>query len=182
MQNTIVVVPGIGNSGSQHWQTIWEQRHDNFVRIQVPDWDAPQCNDWCEAINNAIRLHGASTIVVAHSLGCLAFAHWAAQSGIEIHGALLVAVPDPTGALFPGSASGFATMPATRFAFPSIVVASENDPYAQINFARQCAQEWGSRFVSAGASGHLNGASGLGDWPQGQDLLNELKQSKNTQT
>ena len=40
--------------------------------------------------------------------------------------------------------------------------------------ARRVAQRWGSRFVDAGAVGHINARSGLGAWDQGLDLLREL--------
>jgi predicted alpha/beta hydrolase family esterase len=36
------------------------------------------------------------------------------------------------------------------------------------------ASAWGSDFIDCGAAGHLNADSGLGNWPQGQALLNEL--------
>ena len=40
--------------------------------------------------------------------------------------------------------------------------------------AQQMAQDWGARCVDAGAAGHLNADSGLGDWPQGQVWLQSL--------
>ncbi|HZV65198.1 MAG TPA: alpha/beta hydrolase [Telluria sp.] len=89
--------------------------------------------------------------------------------------ALLVAVPDPAGPAFPPTAHGFAPLPARRFAFPSLIVASSDDPYASADHTRDCARAWGSHVHQAGPRGHLNGASGLGEWPAGWALLESLR-------
>ena len=36
------------------------------------------------------------------------------------------------------------------------------------------AADWGARFIDAGPGGHLNGESGLGDWPEGRKLLTDF--------
>ncbi|MGF1428078.1 RBBP9/YdeN family alpha/beta hydrolase [Kitasatospora sp. LaBMicrA B282] len=68
----------------------------------------------------------------------------------------------------------FGPIPLTPLPFPSIVVASSDDPYAGIERSRAFAAGWGSRLVEVGALGHVNSESGLGDWPQGRELLAEL--------
>jgi len=138
----------------------------------VPDWERVACGDWVAAIDGQVA--GTGTLIVAHSLGCLAVAHWAARQRVTIAGALLVAVPDPHGPAFPSAATGFAPLPATRLPFPSIIVASSNDPYGSAAHARACAEAWGSELVELGAHGHLNAASNLGDWPEGMRLLERL--------
>src|SRR3546814_9906144 len=50
-----------------------------------------------------------------------------------------------------------------RSPFPSILVASRNDPYISFGRARLLAQFWGSRFADAGEAGHINADSALGD-------------------
>jgi predicted alpha/beta hydrolase family esterase len=108
---------------------------------------------------------------VAHSLGCLLVAHWGSRFAGKIMGALLVAVPDPRGANFPTRARGFAPLPTAPLPFASIVVASTDDPYADMQFAQAHADSWGSQIINIGAKGHINAASGLDDWPQGRALL-----------
>ena len=85
-----------------------------------------------------------------------------------------MAPPNPEGESFPKEAVGFSPVPMKRLGFPSIVVASSNDPYATIEFAKSCAAAWGSRFVKPGALGHINAESGLGEWPEGLSLLQSL--------
>ena len=132
----ILVIPGIGNSGPEHWQSRWQAAAPNYQRVMQRDWDHPDCAEWATALEQAAARAGAGVRLVAHSLGCLLVAHWLQTTRLTIAGALLVAVPDPEGASFPKEATGFAPVPAKRFACASIVVASQDDPYASIDFAR----------------------------------------------
>jgi predicted alpha/beta hydrolase family esterase len=54
-------------------------------------------------------------------------------------------------------------------------VASSNDPYGTLDHARRRAAQWGAGFIELGALGHINGSSGLGDWPDGLNLLAAFK-------
>jgi hypothetical protein len=56
------------------------------------------------------------------------------------------------------------------------MVASTNDPWMTVEKAETWAERWGSDFVNAGALGHINAESGLGDWRFGQRLLQVLAQ------
>ncbi|MFX8219053.1 alpha/beta hydrolase, partial [Acinetobacter baumannii] len=83
-----------------------------------------------------------------------------------------VAAPDPSASAFPSaSCIGFSPVPSATLPFRSIVVASNNDPYAAISYATSCASAWGSEFLDVGARGHLNAASQLDDWAEGYQLL-----------
>jgi predicted alpha/beta hydrolase family esterase len=172
--NTILLIPGIGNSGPEHWQSLWQAACPDYHRVDQRDWDHPVCADWAAALEAAVQRHGATSVLVAHSLGCLLVAHWLRETRRRIAAAMLVAVPDPAGPAFPRDAIGFSPVPSTRFNCPSIVVASEDDPYASIDHARRCADAWGSRFVDIGKAGHINAASGLGGWRAGHELLRQL--------
>ena len=177
MITTVLMIPGLGNSGPDHWQTLWEAVDPSIVRIRVADWDRPVCTAWVNAIDGTLRDRGGSAVVVAHSLGCLVFAHWAAQRRPTIRGAMLVAVPDPDGPDFPREAEGFSPLPLARLPCRSIIVSSQDDPYGGPQFAKTCANVWGSTIVDIGRAGHINGASGLGRWSRGLELLNALRSS-----
>lgn len=170
----LLICPGIGNSGPEHWQSRWERANPDFVRIAQRDWDKPVCAEWTAVLESTVQRLGPSVVVVAHSLACLAVAHWAARPHAPIRAALLVAVPDPAGAAFPVEASGFSPLPMQPFSFPSIVVSSSDDPYGSSEHAAACAAAWGSRLVEIGAAGHINASSNLGDWPAGLALLQQL--------
>jgi uncharacterized protein len=171
---SILILPGIGGSGPGHWQSAWEGLYPNARRVPAPDWDHPDRVGWVAALERAVADTGPGMVLVAHSLGCLQVVHWASSTRLGVKGALLVAPPDPEGPAFPAAAVGFGSLPAPRLPFASIVVASANDPYASIDFARRCAGDWGGRLVEAGALGHINADSGLGDWSMGRRWLLEL--------
>jgi len=170
----ILIVPGIGNSGPEHWQSLWQSEDQSALRVQQRDWDHPVCTQWCAALDDSIARAGHDVIIAAHSLGCLTVAHWAMTTSKAISGALLVAPPDPDGPSFPVEVSGFAPVPSLKLKFPTILVASADDPYGSLEFAKHCADSWGSRFVNVGPAGHINASSGLGRWEQGRRLLQDL--------
>ncbi|MBP8018834.1 MAG: alpha/beta hydrolase [Hylemonella sp.] len=176
MNSPVLVVPGHGNSGPAHWQSIWQLQHPQWRRLTVQDWDHAICHDWVASIEQSIANTGPNTLIVAHSLGCLAAVHWAARTSRQIKGALLVAVPDPDSTVFPASDSiGFTPVPLGRLPFPSTLVASTDDPFGSATYARSCADAWGSQYVEIGPRGHVNASSGLADWPHGLELLKHLE-------
>lgn len=174
----VLTVPGLGGSGPDHWQTIWERTRGDCDRVELGMWDNPRRNAWVTKLDGAIKSAPAPVILVAHSLGCLAVAWWAALEGQPygwpVAGALLVAPPDCAAADTPKTIGGFAPTPKVSLPFPSIVVASRNDGYATIERSHSMAKFWGSHFVDVGELGHINAESGLGHWLFGQRLLDRL--------
>lgn len=170
----VLLLPGLGDSGPAHWQSLWQDTH-GFARVIQRDWEHPVCRDWVESFDEFLAGAAADTVVAAHSLGCHVVAAWAAATGRRLRGALLVAPPDPTTPAFPPSIVGFSPLPRQQLAFPSIVVASSDDPWASVSFAAEFATDLGARFVDVGAGGHLNSDSGLGVWNEGFALLQSLR-------
>lgn len=168
-----IIIPGIGGSGETHWQTLWERADPAMRRIRPASWDAPELEDWIEALDAAIAACAQPPILIAHSLGCLLVAHWAAHPDRPaIAGAFLVAAPDSDGPAFPkAEAASFRDPPDTPLPFPALMLASEDDPYSSPDHTRLRAGQWGAGLISIGVAGHINGASGLGDWPAGKALL-----------
>ncbi len=171
----ILIIPGLDNSGPDHWQTHWERILPTAERVEQIDWALPTLGDWVAALVEAVRRRPGA-VLVGHSLGCALIAHLAQLRGARgIAGALLVAPANvnregPAGRLL----SGFSPMPIETLPFPSLVVASRNDPYVEFDEAERFADGWGARLADVGYSGHINVASGHGPWPQGEHLLDEL--------
>lgn len=179
----ILTVPGLGNSGPAHWQTIWERERESCERIELGLWDAPNRTSWVNKLNVAIHRAGRPVILVAHSLGCLAVAWWAKYErpayGDPVVGALLVAPPEVDISPADQRLLAFAPTPMIHLPFPSVLVASRNDPYLSFPRAYRLAGLWGSELVDAGAAGHINGESDLGEWTFGQSLLDRLMKRSN---
>jgi uncharacterized protein len=171
----VFILPGLGNSGELHWQSVWQTLNPAWKRIMQNDWDTPHCTDWVERIEETLATVPEETaVLVAHSSSCAAVAHLANMTKHRIKGALLVAPSDPLGAAYPQGPTGFAPVPLVALTFPSIVVASENDEYISLEQAQKYAEAWGSRFVNVGMAGHINSTSNLGAWQVGLDLLQTL--------
>jgi uncharacterized protein len=175
---TVLTVPGLNGSGPEHWQTLWEGSRPATVRAELGMWNTPHRNSWVTRLDQAIRHAQAPVVLVAHSLGCIAVAWWARLSpqpyGWPVAGALLVAPADVDRADAPPELTGFAPAPQEPLPFPSILVASQDDPWIGFDRARSLAGGWGSLLVDAGAAGHINAASGIGHWPDGQALLDRV--------
>ncbi|MCA9458717.1 MAG: serine hydrolase family protein, partial [Nitrospira sp.] len=79
-----LIIPGIGNSDRDPWQTLWEAGSSGFVRVQQRDWKKPVCDQWVNVLEQAVATMAESPVLVAHSLGCLCVAHWAAHTSLTI--------------------------------------------------------------------------------------------------
>jgi serine hydrolase len=164
----ILIVPGWTNSGPDHWQSRWERNLRTARRVEQADWDRPVKDDWVARIVDAVAEAERPAVLVAHSCGVSAVVHAAPLLSSRIAGAFLVAPPDHEGSeLWPATEGGFAPVPLDPLPFPSLVVASANDPHCTMDRAREFAAAWGSTLVEAGEAGHINTASGHGPWPDG---------------
>lgn len=174
-KSKIFILPGLGNSGEQHWQTRWEEKFPDFTRLGQKNWDNPVCEDWITTIDAVLQpypLH--NVILVGHSLACCTIAYWSQRYNRKIKGALLVAPSDTEAESYPAGTTGFVPMCLVQLPFRSITVISTNDPYVSIERARKFAGAWGSELVNIGKAGHINASSSLGEWSFGLQLLERL--------
>lgn len=165
----ILIVPGIGNSGPDHWQTRWERELSSARRVEQANWDAPRRSDWVTRIVEEITSAKRPVVLVAHSLGVAAAVHATSQLAPgQVRGAFLVCLPDVENPnLIPGLELDFGPIPRDPLPYPSVMVASRTDPYCAYEKVETIAHAWGSAVVDAGDSGHINAASGYGPWPEG---------------
>jgi hypothetical protein len=170
----ILIIPGWTNSGPDHWQTRWQAKLSTARRVEQDDWERPVLHRWTRRLVEAVAQAARPAILVAHSCGVPTVAHAApALPGGKVAAAFLVApigaesILETAGAIDPN----FAPLPREPLPFPSLLVASRDDPYCPFEEADDLAHAWGSRLVDAGQSGHINAASGHGPWPEGLMLL-----------
>lgn len=168
----VLVLPGWQGSGPEHWQSRWEQRY-GYQRVQQHDWMNPLRGDWMAQLEEAVLQDDTPAVLVAHSLGCVLVAAWAAHSRhiARVRATLLVAPGDTEHPDLAARLPGWRPIVRQRLPFASLVLASSNDPYCSLGRAEQLAQAWGSEFRCLGDLGHINADSGLGDWPEGHALL-----------
>ena len=165
----ILIIPGWTNSGPDHWQTRWQARLKTARRVEQADWDHPNRKLWTGRVIAAVAEATKPVVLVAHSCGVATVAHAAARLHDDrVIGAFLAApASEEATADIPGMDPAFVPFPRDPLPFPSLVVASRNDPHCPFEAAGEMALNWGSTLVDAGDVGHLNTASGHGPWPEG---------------
>ena len=162
---------GYGNSEPLHWQTLWRKADPDSLWLDHRSWERPEADEWVGDLARALGDHPGPWDVVAHSLGCLLVSDALLRpGGVRFRRAFLVAVPNPTSPYFPEAIRGFTDPFQVKLSFPTLIVASRNDPYGSFAFSERLAGHWGSGLVDAGEKGHLNLASGLGAWDEGRRL------------
>lgn len=164
----ILIVPGYTNSGPNHWQTRWQSRLSSSRRVEQAEWSKPVREDWVGRLIEEVEAATKPVVIVAHSLGVATTVHAVPKVGHKIVGAFLVAPPDVANPdIRPKHLMTFGPYPRDPLPFPSLVVASRNDPFGTYDHADDIANAWGSMIVDAGDSGHINADSGHGPWPEG---------------
>lgn len=174
---SILILPGLGNSGPGHWQRRWAERFSTGRIVEQADWDHPDLGEWTRTIVAAVAEAERPVVLIAHSLAVSALAHAAPllPEGKAI-GALLVSPPDHEGDAIPSEARGFDNVPRDPLPFPSILVVSSNDELVSTDRAADMALAWGSELHIAENAGHINVASGHGPWPEGLMMFTRLMQ------
>ncbi|QGQ17998.1 alpha/beta fold hydrolase [Cellulomonas sp. JZ18] len=170
-----VFVAGISGSGPDHWQALWHAELPHGVWVEHASWDEPVRDEWVTDLDAALRGTAGPKVLVAHSLGCTVVTEWAAtHTDASVVAALLVAPPDVHAPAFPAAAHGFDAPLRRRMPFRTVVVTSQDDPYGTPGHAARLAADLGAELVDVGPLGHINSDSGLGAWPQGRALLDDL--------
>lgn len=176
-----LIVPGWQGSSAEHWQSHWQQVLPECARVEQDDWLLPQRQAWIAQLERQIAADRRPIVLIAHSLGCVTVAHWAAQAEpallARVRGALLVATADVERRDCPAALRNFAPMPRTALPFSSVLVGSSNDPAADAQRAVLFAQQWGSAAVILPEAGHINVQSGHHRWEQGFAWLYQLQVS-----
>lgn len=173
--SNVLILPGWENSGPQHWQTLWEKRH-GYVRVEQHDWITPLRGDWLARLEEMVLSRDEPAVLVAHSLGCILTASWSALSKNthRVKAALLVAPGDVERPEVRELIPTWSPIELRTLAFPSVLLASRDDPYCEFERARLFAYAWGAQFMDYGLCGHINAESGLASWPEGHVLLQDL--------
>ena len=174
-----VIVPGVGGSEHDHWQSWLQRQLKSCSRVQQQDWNKPVLHTWVEQFVKTVQAIQEPIQIVAHSFGCLTTVAALAQHpelNQNIKNLVLVAPANP--ARF-GDA-GFARESQNdyqqyfhqlKLQVPTQMIISENDPWLNFQDALQLAKAWKIRPKNLGQVGHINVASGFGPFPEIYDFL-----------
>lgn len=169
-----LIVPGVGGSEYNHWQTCLQHRLMRCSRVQQKDWNHPVLDIWVAEFVKTLQAIPAEVQIVAHSFGCLTSIAALARHpelNAKVKNLLLVAPANP--ARF--GENGFARDSQTDYSayfqqlklqVPTTLLISENDPWLSFEDAHILAQAWKIKPINLGAVGHVNVASGFGPFPE----------------
>ena len=182
---TVLIVPGLRDAVDDHWQTLLHgalRKSSRPVASVLPmGRENLSCSARVAEIERTAQSIEGPIVAVAHSGGCIMLAHWARRTQRAVRGALLATPPDfekPMPEGYPTidalRAGGWLPVPRGSLPFPSIVAASRNDPLGRFSRVTALASDWGSEVVDLGSVGHLNPASGYGQWAKAESLIARL--------
>lgn len=166
-----LILPGWQGSGPDHWQTHWQRLLPNTQRVEQANWQQPRRNDWVAELERSVAAAPTPVVLIAHSLGCITVAHWAATATPalrdRVRGALLVAPADVERDNCAEPLRNFALIPRQHLGFPSVLVGSSNDHAASQQRTVAMGSDWGSHTVILDQAGHINTAAGYTRWEDG---------------
>ncbi|BBS85683.1 RBBP9/YdeN family alpha/beta hydrolase [Aeromonas media] len=166
--NTILLVPGLHNSGPDHWQSRWNQQFPQWQRMLGLPWDKPDLTVWSAKLASKLRSRRSRVHLVAHSFGALTAIAAARLQPDKVSSILIVAPADPARFGIPDEAL------AGSIKVSAQLIASRNDPWMSFERAEYWSRQWQVPLFDAGEVGHINAQSGHGEWSQGLNLLNTL--------
>ncbi len=180
-----IIVPGVGGSEYDHWQSKLQRELMSCSRVQQQDWNNPILKDWIAQFIETINKVHAPVQIIAHSFGCLTTVAALAQHPevvAKVRKIVLVAPANPSRF----GEAGFARNSVGNFEayfheiklnVPAEMIISENDPWLDFDSALKLAKAWKIKPRNLGQVGHINVASGFGHFPEIYDHLILEKQN-----
>ncbi|CAJ1850822.1 MULTISPECIES: RBBP9/YdeN family alpha/beta hydrolase [Aeromonas] len=166
--NKILLVPGLHNSGPDHWQSRWHEHFPYWQRMTGLPWEKPDLTVWSAKLASKLRSRRSRVHLVAHSFGALTAIAAARLQPEKVASLFLVAPADPARfGIVDERLEGPLQVSAQ-------LVASRNDPWMSFERAEYWSRQWQVPLFDAGSAGHINAQSGHGDWHQGLELLGSL--------
>lgn len=166
----VITVPGLFGSDESHWQTHWERRF-GYSRTELGHWDNPEPEAWGRVLHECVEHSPLPVILAAHSLGSVLSVRYLECFSANVAGAFLVAPTDVEADHIPEAAKRFAPIPRTRLPVPTLVVATESDPYLPLAKSRELCRGWEASLNILESGGHLGRDAALGQWDAGHELL-----------
>ena len=153
-RHPLLIVPGADGSGP----AAWRRRYPRAPRVVRLPGAATDLNRWAASVATSIDACRDAPLVLAHGFGVLATLRATSLFERRVAGAMLVAPADPD------DYGVLVRLPATPLPYPTLLVASRDDPGIKLTKAGALATRWGSRFAVVERSGDDR-------WQEGARLL-----------
>ncbi len=175
MDRSFLILHGLGGSGTEHWQTwLYNELMNAGEKVYyptLPEYNDPQKDKWIKRLEDTFQTITSDNIyVIAHSLGCILWLHFALNNGHKIKNSvkrvILVAPPSPylkheiIQRFFPLPVKGKDLIQSID---DTLQIQSTNDPYCSVEDSRFF-KDIGIRQQLVVNKGHINIDSGFGKW------------------
>ena len=169
-----IIVPGIGGSEYEHWQSWLQRQLPACSRVEQNDWKNPIIDDWVSNLLATIDQVNSAVQIVAHSFGCLTSLralHEHQALRLKVKHLTLVAPANPkrfslTGYAHEVSENMWQYFQNLNIHLQAQLLISENDPWLDYQDALQLSKAWKIKTTCLGQVGHINVASGFGPFPE----------------
>lgn len=156
----ILILPGPQAAEPDDWHARWARQ---ITSARALPWgtgdgvrDPRALAPHAERLVDEVARADKPVVIVAHDGGALVVMAAAPSLTRKVAGAMLVAPHDP------GEMIDLGPLP-----FPTLLVASRNDPHLPFERSRGIAEALGATHLDAGEAGHLDSQAGFGPWPEG---------------
>ncbi|MBG6179105.1 RBBP9/YdeN family alpha/beta hydrolase [Arthrobacter sp. CAN_A1] len=170
----IFVVHGYQASPGEHWFPWLTSRfpspQDSVTVLELPTPNEPTTAGWIAALQESIGRPSAGTVIVAHSLGCIAALRFLASldPGWSLGGLILVAgfaEPLDSLPLLDSFTTGNEFVDRLEISHCT-VIGSDNDPVVTPALTASLADRLGGRLVIVPGGGHFGSDDGYLTFPE----------------
>jgi len=179
MNKKVLLLHGWGGSDSPHWQA-WlageiAKDYGKVSFLKFSNYDFPDIALWKKELLSELTAFKPD-IVVCHSLANTLWFHLCNDKSIaqEIQKLFLVAPPSLNSNIEELKSFFPLHIPSKLYAKEALLLTSTNDPYMQIEEAKELQKRLNIEMITLQNAGHINADSGYGEW---EWIFKELKKS-----
>ena len=177
MSQKVLLLHGWGGSDYPHWQS-WlageiAKNYGTVSFLEFSDFESPSFSVWKQELLTHLK-EFKPDIVICHSLANTLWFHLCNTNAIQKVQKLYLVAPPSIKCEIPELGNFFPLdMPKNPHAKETLLVASTNDPYMNIDEAKELQKSLGVEMVVLENAGHINADSGYGEWPW---ILKKIKE------
>ena len=184
----VLILPGWSDGVPDPWPREWLSM-PSMRCVDQHEWQRPLRGDWLIRLEEAV-LDAAQVVLVAHNLGCIQLAAWAAhsQQTHRVRAAVLVGPLDVEAPAVRERLPSWSPIARQRLPFKSWMIGpfsqGENAPANSKpvgtwdpEWAQALAKTWGAQWLEQWEAPQVSAKhlpKQTSDWPPGQSLLHEL--------
>ncbi|WP_457745592.1 RBBP9/YdeN family alpha/beta hydrolase [Sulfurimonas sp.] len=167
MSDKILILHGWGGSDHPHWQSeLASQIAKNYGTVSFPllnNCHFPSKNRWVKQVKQILE-EFKPNIVVCHSLANTLW-FWLCQEELKELDKLIIVSPPSLNTTEATIKTFFpCEIPQNVYAKEVELIVSDNDPWIELDEAKNIARAIGANYTVIKNAGHINADSGYGKW------------------